>query len=263
MQVSRLLGHSRYLSLTIATSCVFIASGHALAIDANNPPPIHIRHRLVNKSALDALKSAREMCLLKGKYGVAVDSSEPDWKNMYIVIEDEYFQGLKYAIYKKSARYKLNPNCSIKIIPSYTADVDDGSTRHIIDLINRKSVSRPSLVVVRKNAQGELSTFARTHPIAAGEIPGALGLEQASQQLKGTSSGTDSVRGEKCDYSSTKQIRDAKVCYWSQSHTYPGPLARPIILKSIVTMGKQENVKEAIIFEVGAPLDRTVFNPKI
>jgi hypothetical protein len=250
------------LSFLVASSLVACAAP-VLAIDVNNPPSIHIRHQLVNVSALNMLKSAREMCQLKGKYGVPVDTGQPDWTKMYIETDDEYFEGIKYAIYKKSARYTVNKDCSIKIVPSYSADIDDGTTRFLIDLEKGTSTTRPSVVVTRKKAEASMQGFAKTHPIEAGEIPEALGIDQASQSLQSTSAGSDTVQGVKCDYRSTAQIRDAKVCYWSESHVYPGPLARPIILKSVVTVGQQDNVKQAILFEVGKPLDRTVFSPKI
>ena len=233
----------------------------AAALDPAKPPPIHIQHRSENLSARSTIQAAHKLCLTKAQYGVAVDSTPPDWMQMFITVTDEYFQGVKYASYKKTETYKLQDNCHLQVKPIHRADIDNGVQHYRVDLLRGKVTRTPSAVVKQQQAQQSMQDFARTHPDLAAELPTLLGTEQAAQLLATQVVGTDTVLNEKCDYLSAAIAGKTRVCYWSTARVYPGPVHRAIILKAIVPFGNTDNINQAVMFEVDTSLDPAVFVP--
>lgn len=68
------------------------------------------------------------------------------------------------------------------------------------------------------------------------------------------------VLGQPCDIISSGSLAERN-WYWHRMHYYPGPLERPIILKSEVNFGGNTSIKEATKFKVSTTLDPVLFEP--
>jgi hypothetical protein len=237
------------------------STGWAHAIDQDKPPPIHIKTRLNENSSRNILRKTHEMCLTGAEVGLPVDKSPVDWSKLFYTIEDEYFDGIKYAKYVDSANIDMEDNCHIKVIKTHTADIDDGVHQYSVDLISGDVDTRDSSLVGMKRAAQMQSKFTGMDPKALKQMADKLRLQETTDALATQKVGNDVVLGAKCDYIVTKFARHSKLCYWSESHDYPGPIPRPIVLKSSVKLGKYTNTGEAIIFDVAKPIDKDIFRP--
>jgi hypothetical protein len=258
------------------------------------PPAIHIVREGQNKSQARMLKAQRAQCvsekelyrdtkrnkpqrwalmekqLQHDRPGYDVDvalSPEPDWNTLAVLHEEEYFSGEQYALYKQTARYKLSADgrCEFQISKTEHAQLDDGKYRYDVDLTKGTGSKRMSGAMARQQGRALQESLLRDHPEAAQAMAQSAlnaGLDQAAQAgrqiLK--PAGQEVVAGEKCDNVEMPAVK-TKVCYWTTLQYYPGMMHRPIVLKSVVGFGNDENVLQAVVFNHTGALDPGVFRP--
>ena len=280
-------------------ACVLIASFvPCSAIAAQNvtglgeKPGIYIKREGQNKSALRMLKTQRKLCetdkqtLIQGRaehpelwpeilaglkrdrpqYNVdAALASEPNWRKVLVETEQEYFQGDLYAKYTDSPDYQLidDGTCRIEQKPRRLAEIDTGKFRYDLDLVNNTGEKFLSPVAMRKQSDARMAAAMKRNPMLAkmmGQTAQQMGLPEAAEKLDDLTkvTGQDQVAGQACEY--VGPMAGTKLCYWKTMHEYPTIMQRALVLKSVVTLGKDENVSEAIEFKRSTGFDPKVFS---
>lgn len=229
------------------------------------PPNLHIVREGQNASQVRVLKQARTQCVSEKRmyldmrrtkpdvwdrmeqdmkkrrraYDLAAPTAaEPDWSTVAIKREEEYFQGEKYARITDSTRYRIanDGTCALVVDKTQMMVIDDGTHHFEIDVAKGTGVKRPSATAIHR------------------QLPAAGGDGQAA--------GSDTVAGERCDYLvASRPLKGAKLCYWSKMHRYPSTIRRPVILKSMVKMGNDTNIEQAVLFEQPRQINASVFQP--
>lgn len=236
------------------------------SLDAKDAPPnLHIVREGQNASQVRVLKQARTQCVSEKRmyldmrrtkpdvwnrmeqdmkkrrraYDLAAPTAaEPDWSTVAIKREEEYFQGEKYARVTDSARYRIanDGTCALVADKTRMVVIDDGVHHFEIDTTKGTGVKRASAAAIQRQL-----------PAAGADGPAV---------------GSDTVAGERCDYlAATKTLKGAQLCYWSKMHRYPSTIRRPVILKSMVKMGNDTNIEQAVLFEQPRQIDAAVFQP--
>lgn len=250
-------------SRRLSTALVAVLGAGVQVAVADVPPALHLVREGQNVSQVRMLKLAREQCISEKRmhletqrtkpqlwatleqdmrkkrkgYDIARPTSpEPDWSKTAVQREEEYFHGEKYAHYSDGARYKLadDGSCAVLVDKTRKAKLDNGESYFELDLIKGTGVKRPSSVALHRR------------------LPANAGHDMAA-------SGHDTVAGERCDYLSIAKGQRTKVCYWSTMHRYPSVMQRPVILKSIVTVGNDANTEQAVVFERPTRIDDSIF----
>lgn len=192
-------------------------------------------------------------------------AAEPDWDNVAVDIEDEYFYGEMYARYIEKVKYTISKDGQCKLIESRTktAKLDDGKFRYFVDIKKGVATKYISEAVSRKQADAMLSREVSANPQTV------EALQKAFTDLDGSKiidpvkdAGSEKiVDNQSCTYKSMMKNTTNKLCYWTVMNNYPSILERPIILKSIVNFGKTTNVKQAVSFELSKSFKRHLFSP--
>ena len=255
-------------------------------------PGIYIKREGQNKSALSILKSQRKLCetgkegLIQGRaehpelwpaiqaglkrdrpqYNVdAPLAKEPDWRKVLVETEEEYFQGDLYAKYTTSIDYKLidDGTCRIEEKSNHFAEIDTGKFRYDLDLVQKTGEKFPSPVLIRKQTDARMAAAIQRNPMIAKMMEQSakqMGLPQAADKLDDMTkvTGQDQVAGQTCEY--VGPMAGTKLCYWKTMHEYPTIMQRALVLKSVVTLGKYENVSEAVQFKRSSGFDPAVFS---
>lgn len=247
----------------VATWMIFMGTGvQVMATDS--PPTLHLVREGQNVSQLRILKMAREQCLSekrmyletqrtkpqlwaalekdmqKKRKGYDVNrltSPEPDWSKVAVQREEEFFHGEKYAHISEGARYKLadDGSCTLLVDKIRKAELDDSVSRYDLDFIKGTGVKKPSSVALHRQ-------------LPPGVSPNKPAINDH-----------DTVAGQRCDYLPDAKGQRAKSCYWSTLHRYPSVMQRPVILKSIVTIGNDVNTEQAVLFEQPSKIDDAIF----
>ncbi len=211
--------------------------------------------------------------------------AEPKWSKLIQNIEDEYFSGDKYAIYKKGSHYTVSQNGSCKLIKTDydTADIDDGESRYSINFKKKTAYKSISAVALQKEVDGMYKNMADENPLmmqAMGKMLGTamLGKEGSAQQQQSLAAlselteltkvaGTESVAGETCEYTKMGVQTGVKICYWKTMHEYPSYIKREIVLKTSINLGKKSKpfffgkaTNVAILFEKDIKLKDSIFS---
>jgi hypothetical protein len=258
---------------------------------AANPPSIHIVHETANVSARQVIKLQYDNCVKAKNTYLHIRSTnpqtwaiseadlrrknpdfsldralapEPDWSKLYSERDQEYFDGERYALYKTHEHYKIidDGSCRLKIGTQEHASIDDGVFRYELDLSRQKGTKYPRASAVGAAGREQLRAALQNNPALAQAMGDAViqsGVPQAAQVLKPNTTGTGRVAGQTCDYVSTPMTGNAKTCFWSTMHEYPATTSRPIILKSIVPIGKDQNTRQAVLFESNTVISPAVF----
>jgi hypothetical protein len=173
-------------------------------------------------------------------------AAEPKWSKLAENIEDEYFSGNRYALYKKGSRYRITNDGSCRLIKTTyrTADIDDGKFSYHINYINKTAAKSVSQVVIEKSINAMNSRLAQDKPKSTNLItfennalnPNKVFINKFSKII-----GSESIAGEKCVYSSMDEQLGARSCYWKSMHEYPSLVKRDIILKTSSFTKKRTN----------------------
>lgn len=245
------------------------------------PPTLHLTHRSHDDAQVMLLKTRLNMCRLERQSFHDIKRSqpaiyeqmlrdmrrsrpaydpnravapEPDWTTVAVEEQDEYFAQTKYALYQRSAKYDVSEDgaCALVATKVEAATIDDGETIYRIDLVAKKGHRHPS---VSKAAAPDV----RRMTIAARAVD-VRGMAAQVQSLAQTV-GQDRIAGEACNYVAVAFAKNSKVCFWSELPQYPGHTVRPVILKSVVQMGKIPVVQEVVQFRRPAAIDPMWFTP--
>lgn len=257
-----------------------------------NLPAIHMKLKLDNASLREMVKARRVLCtnekdiFLKAKrsgssawpameksvkkkrpnYNVeAKIADEPDWDNVAVDFEDEYFYGEMYASYTEKAKYTMSNDGRCKVIESRskTAELDDGKYRYFVDMKKGAATKYISEAASRKQTDALLSREVSKNPQTFEALKKAF-IDLGGSKIKDTMKDAGSekiVDNQSCTYKSVVNNSKNKLCYWTVMSHYPTILERPIILKSIVSIGKTTNVKQAVSFNLIKALKRDLFSP--
>lgn len=87
-----------------------------------------------------------------------------------------------------------------------------------------------------------------------------LHVDPAARTALPDSSDQHVVAGQPCDVVSSGAM-GGRTWYWHRMHYYPGPLKRPIILKTETRFGNSVSVKKAVSFTLSDHLDNRFFTP--
>lgn len=244
-------------------------------------PVLHLTHRTRNDMKPQLLKPLRDACrvtkqsmqnmrrenpaafaeLLRGvkkdQPNYDVDrplAPEPDWSKIAIVAEEEeYFEDTKYALYQRAMDYSISEDgaCGMREMVTETATIDDGKSIYDINLIARTGSRRP-----RTDGAGSYRP-----PGAA--VGAALDLRDAARGVQSLTknAGQERIAGESCTETTVAFLgKNTKVCFWSISPEHAGT-KRPVILKTIVPLGKTATVREVIQFRKPARIEPRIFTP--
>jgi len=210
---------------------------------------------------------------------------EPNWSTLTQNSEDEYFSGNKYALYRKGYTYEVSKNGSCALIKTRyeTAQIDDGQFSYDINLKDKTGNKSTSQAVIQQQTDDLYKGIAKNDPFQAAAfgkvlgqaLLGKTGSVQEKQSLEAIEklseltkvSGTDTVAGEKCEYTAMGKQMGVHICYWKTMHNYPSIVSREIVLKTTIDLsngaknsffGKSNQV--ATIFEKDIILDNKIFS---
>ncbi len=187
-------------------------------------------------------------------------STEPDWGAITSNIEDEYFSGDQYALYKKGSSYKIINDGSCKLVQTdyHTAVIDDGKFKYYIDYINKTADKTISQLIIEKGVQAMNKM-----------LESANKNQQTTNEKTKTNitliAGTESVIGEPCEYTFNDDRSDIRHCYWKTMHQYPSYIKRNIILKTTKQLDNKQSffgkaISVATLFEKNIDLSEKVFS---
>lgn len=279
-----------YLLFLVLFPCTSMAAQKLS--DLGEKQSIYIKREGQNKTALRILKTQREMCvtekdsLIKGRAenpriwpivlaglkrdrpGYNVDaplSKEPDWQKMLVEIEEEYFQGDRYAKYITTSDYKLidDGTCRFEETQHHSAEIDTGKFRYDLNLDEKYGEKFPSPVVIDRQYNADMSAMMQQNPMmqeimqkTATEMGVSRTTEKLGEMTKVT--GQDQAAGEACEY--VGPVLPTRLCYWKTMHEYPTIMRRALILKSVVSIGQDNNTSEAVTFTRSTGFDPKVFS---
>lgn len=260
--------------------------------DLGENQSIYIKREGQNKTALRMLKSQREMCitekdtLIQGRTenpriwpivlaalkrdrpGYNVDApltKEPDWQKMLVEIEEEYFQGDRYAKYITTSDHKLidDGTCRFEEKQHHSAEIDTGKFRYDLRLDEKYGEKFPSPVVIDRQYNADMRAMMQQNPAMQELMQKTgtdMGMSQAGEKLGELTkvSGQDQVAGETCEY--VGPVLPTRLCYWKTMHEYPTIMRRALILKSVVSIGKDNNISEAVKFTRSTGFDPKIFS---
>ncbi len=276
--------------MKISTSSVLVIGALSIIgyVYAEQPKPaIHIKHKLDNVHVRNMLKISWDICANEKKmyqdakksghltwpimeeelkenrpdYDVDAALDTPtDWKRFANETEQEYFFNDKYASYKQSSKYTISKDgrCSVLVEPKHSATLDNGQFRYLVNVSNGTAVKYKSGVVsIRENDK-----LLRSQENEAALVAAANKLGMPANKSVITVGSERILGNHTCDYKVIKEGQRSKICYWTKMNHYPSVLERPIILKSIIYVGNDKNVKQAEIFKVTSKIDDSIFVPK-
>lgn len=260
--------------------------------DLGENKSIYIKREGQNKTAVRLLKQQREMCIVdkqmmlqtkkedprtwrmlqatlkQDRPGYNVEaplSKEPDWGKMMLEIEEEYFQGDQYAKYITSTGHELidDGTCGFKDTQSKNAEIDTGKYRYDLNFDDKYAEKFPSPVVIDKQYNAELNATMQQNPMlmeVMKNMASGMNTPQMQQTLGEVTkvTGQDKAAGQACDY--VGPAIPTKLCYWKTMHEYPTVMKRALIIKSIVSMGQDQNVSAAVKFTRTKKFDPNVFS---
>lgn len=265
--------------MTIIKATFAALGGLLPALALADPPSLYLAHRSQDAAQVQLLKAQLGVCVSEkqalqhaqrtqpdtfaqmlrevrsSRPAYDVDrplAPPPDWSRVAVEEEEEYFAQTRYALYRRAARYAVSEDgaCALRETKIETATIDDGATLYEIDLLARTGTRRPS--VAKGPADPRVARATRAIDVRA--------LAAQVQSLWETV-GQDRVAGERCDYVVFAAAQRARVCLWSELSHYPGSARRPVILKSIVPVGKVQVTREATAFRRDARVDPARFVP--
>ncbi len=274
--------------------CCIVAGAVLIAgmvpLHAEMPQPaIHIKHESENETTRSMLRLLYKQCVSekelyldtknsghaawpamekslnrrRKKYDVdAPLADEPDWSAIAIDREEEYFYGEKYAVYKQKSKYSISKDgrCDLISKKKQTAQLDNGQFQYNVNFTKGIATKRRSAVLYRKDSDKMIrQTF----------IPGSAQVDAMknlamNQNLPNTDTkGAQSaiVAGQKCTYAFPVPNGKSKLCYWSVMSHYPSTMEHPVILKSVIFVGKTPNIKQAVSFTISESLEERFFKP--
>jgi len=275
--------------MRISKSSVFVIGalsimGYVYAEPAK-PATIQIKHTIDNATVRSMLKVRWKQCKQKKEiYQKTRDSNPslwptlekrirkrssnynldaalapvPKWDQIALEEESEYFNGDHYALYKNKMDYKLSTDgrCSIISTERSSAELDDGKFRYLINITKGTGVKYPSEVITFKKSSKQISTESAKLALKVMTEQGELTRLNAPKII-----GSDVIASQKCDYHDFSTNGSSKLCYWHKMNHYPSIASRPIILKSIISIGKDTNIKQANMFIIGKHIDGKIFKP--
>ncbi len=187
-------------------------------------------------------------------------STEPDWSALTKNVEDEYFSGEQYALYKKGSNYEIINDGSCKLVKTdyHTAEIDDGKFKYYIDYLNKTADKTISQLIIEKGVQ------------AMGKmLESSTKNQQTDNNTAKTNitliAGTESVIGEPCEYTFNDEMNKIRHCYWKTMNQYPSYIKRNIILKTTKQLDNKQSffgsaVSVATLFEKNIPLNKKIFS---
>ncbi len=279
-----------FLLISILLPCTSIATQNLS--DLEKKQGIYIKHEGQNTTAMKMLKVLRDQCvaeknmlikeraedpmdwpgiraaLKRDRPRYNVDASlakEPDWRNVMVKTEEEYFQGDLYAEYTTDSDYEIidDGTCGFKATQQHSAEIDTGKFRYELDLDAKSGERFPSPVVIRKQYDASMKDVMQHNPMIGQMVAKTvvdMGVPQATKQLGELMkvTGQDHVAGQDCEYMGPKT--GSKVCYWKTRHEYPSIMQRALILKSVVKLGNDTNITKAVKFTLSNGFDPAVFS---
>ncbi len=232
--------------------------------------------------------SAQEKAIRKGQPDFNLNrmmAIEPIWSKLMNNVEDEYFSGQQYALYKKGSNYTVSENGSCKLIKTdyETANIDDGEFHYFIDFKNKTADKTISEMALQKEVDGMYKDLATNTPFMAQTmgnmlVDATLGKDGSAQRQKSLSAlseltdltkvaGTEKVAGETCEYTKMGVETGVRICYWKPMHEYQSYIKRSIVLKTSVKLGKNgqnpfigETNNVATVFEKDIKIKKSVFS---
>ena len=263
---------------------VFIGSSFAV----ESPPNLHIKYQVDNAFERNMVKLHWEQCVkeketyliarqktpsvwpqmeqaLKKKqpdYNIDAElAPEPKWTLIAVDTEEEYFSADRYAKYIKSNKYSVSKDgrCEVQSQQKHTAELDDGQFEYILDLSKATGIKRSSPAILRRQTD---RTVKQSFP--AQPIPGTVStkiVKENDLSKTMTDGGTETIiDGQTCQYHIPAGASKTKICYWSEMSHYPSVMERPIILKSVIKLGKATNTRLATSFSRNRPIPDSVFH---
>lgn len=260
--------------------------GWVCADETRSAPVLQIERELTNAGVVDLLRLQRRQCIseraamsrAKTQWpevwaGIRAERPqydpdkplvvEPDWRKLGIEQETEYFEGSRYAIYRVQGVSRIvdDGSCRISTKKRRSADIDDGIYAYSVDIEARTVIRTASPAWQAKQHDALFGNALEGLPGGAellAKVFGEAGLpeviETANRLVQKRQVMIIARQPARCVASGQQEL-----CYWRKWPLYPGPLARPVILKAVTVFAGTRNVAVVTNFQEQGHIDPSVF----
>jgi len=253
------------------------------------PPNLHIKYQVDKELERNMVKLSWEQCVNEKQSYLAARNTtpnvwpqmeraikkkqphysldaqlapEPKWSLIAVDTEEEYFSADKYARYVKSSKYTISKDgrCEVQSQQKHIAELDDGQFQYILNLSKATGVKRTSPAVMRRQTDRAVKRSFANQPIPGTASNKIVKENDLSKTM--TDGGIESITdGQSCQNRKPAGASKSTLCYWTQMPHYPSIMERPIILKSVVKLGKATNTRIATSFSKKLSIPDSVFRP--
>jgi len=267
----------------------FTATFISLAFAEEPPPNLHIRYQVDKEFERNMIKLNWEQCVNeKNSYLIARKKTpsvwpqmekaikkkqpdynfdaqlapEPKWSLIAVDTEEEYFSAEKYAKYTTSNKYSVSKDgrCEVISQQKHTAELDDGQFEYILDLSKATGIKRTSPAIIRKQTDRATKQSFSDQPILGAASDKIVRQNDLTKTM--IDGGIETITdGQTCQNQKPAGARKTRLCYWTKMSHYPSIMERPIILKSVINLGKATNTRIATSFASNRTIPERVFRP--